>query len=54
MELEFKRPNLPNFIRCEQGVFPIKDLSKEDIESYIRFWKFSLLHKWESSQEDKK
>ena len=48
MEIQFEKLNVPNFIRCKQGKFPIGDLSKEDIERYVDLWKFGILHKWES------
>ncbi len=50
MEIQFEKLNTPNFVRTNKGSFAIGDLSREEIDRYIELWKFSLLHKWESSQ----
>jgi len=50
MEIQFEKINIPNFIRCKQGNFPIGDLSKEDIERYAELWKFAILHRWEEKR----
>jgi len=52
MEIQFKKLQTPNFIRCEQGTFAIGELSKKEILRYVDLLKFSIIHKWEESQSD--
>lgn len=51
MEVEFEKLNIPNYIKCKQGLFPIEDLSKEEIERYIELFAFSVRHRWEERKE---
>ena len=48
MELNFEKLQTPNFVRCKQGIFPIGDLSEDEIKRYADLWKFAIIHKWES------
>ena len=42
MDLEFEKPYVPNFIRTKQGVFPLEQLTKQEIEEYITFFTDTL------------
>ena len=42
MEIKFKKPIVPNFIRCEKGTFSLKDLSEEEVERYIQLYAKTL------------
>lgn len=51
MDLTFEKLQVPNFIRCKQGLFPITDLSKDEIERYVDLWRFAILLKWEKKND---
>lgn len=40
MELEFEKPQVPNFIRVKNGIeiVPIGELTKEELEQFIVTW----------------
>lgn len=53
MNLDFKTPLIPNFIRCKQGVFGIEELSEDELERYINAFSSGLRHRWETRRDVK-
>lgn len=46
MKIEFKKPNVPNFIRTNIGLIDIKELEKQDLEELKIVFNNELEDNW--------
>ncbi len=50
MKLKFDKPMTANFIRTNVGLIPIKELSKDDLEEYIKLVTKELRRKYSDNK----